>query len=131
MGELDLDAARAARDEARGERHHLKLGGEQFELPTELPWDYFEILDTGDMKVALGMLLNGDFDRFWTHKPTTDDMKLLATSVPALYGFGKGNPESSASGGSSEPTGNPSRPTSPAPTRSTSAKRSTARRRSG
>lgn len=131
MGELDLDAARAARDEARGEGHWLKFGGETFELPAEMPWDYFEILETGDMKAALGELLNGDFDRFWAHKPTIGDMTLMASSVPALYGFGKGNPESPASGGSSAPTGSPSRPTSPAGTRSTSAKRSTARRRSG
>lgn len=131
MSEIDLDAARAARAEARGEPHHLKLGGDKFELPGELPWDYFDILDTGDMKAALKMLLNGTFERFWGHDPTTDDMQLLATSVPALYGFGKGHPESSASGGSSAPTGKPSRPTSPAGTTSTSAKRSTARRRPG
>lgn len=126
---VDLDAARAARAETVGERH-IKLGGEQFNLPAELPWDFFDVLDTGDMKAAMEMLLNGQFERFWKHQPTTEDMKVLAKSVPSLYGFG-GNPESSASGGSSVPAGNRSRPTSPATTRSTSARRATGRKRSG
>lgn len=127
--ELDLDAARAARAETRTEPHHILFGGQKFKLPVELPWDYFEILDTGDMKEALRFLLDDQFDEFWTHVPSPDDMKELATGIPRLYGFGSG--ESSASGGSSGPIGSHSRQTSPAATGSTSAKRSGARRRSG
>lgn len=129
MAELDLDAARAARSEAKGHSPQVKFGGERFSLPAELPWDFFEVLDSGDMKAAMGMLLNGDFDRFWAHGPTTEDMKALARGVPALYGFGGGAGESSASAGSSSATGKQPRRTSPTGTRSTSVKRSGGRTR--
>lgn len=124
MAELDLDAARAARNEARRKAPQIIFGGERFALPVELPWDFMDVLDSGDMKAAMGMLLNGDFERFWGHGPTTDDMKEVAQHVAQLYGFGGGKGESSASGGSSTSSGSPSRRTSPTGTRSTSAKRS-------
>ena len=130
MGDLDLDAARAARAESRSEPHHILVDGEKFELPPELPWDYFEILETGEMKDALQYLLEDGFDAFWAHRLSADDVKDLAVGIPRLYGFG-GPGESSASGGQSVPTGNPSRQTSAASTRQTSGKRSGASRRTG
>lgn len=127
--EIDLDAARAARAETR-EPKWVLLGGKKWDLPAEMPWDYVELVDGGDVKGALRLLLADQFDGFWAQGLSADDLKEATRQIPRMYGFG-GPGESSASGGSSAPTGNPSKPTSPAATGSTSARRSGARSRSG
>lgn len=130
MGELDLDAARAARAEARGEAPTVTLGGETFTLPAELPMRYVWTLVEGDDMDALKVLFDGQLDRFLATVPTREDILALVAGVPTLYGLASQG-ESPASAGSSNNGSSRSRPTSPAVTRSTSAKRSTARRRSG
>jgi hypothetical protein len=130
MGDLDLDAARAARAEARGEPPTVTLGGETFTLPPEMPLRYVWTLVDGDDMAALRVLFNGQLDRFLATEPTREDILTLIAGVPALYGLVSPG-ESPASAGSSNDGSSRSRPTSPAATRSTSAKRSTARRRSG
>lgn len=128
--ELDLDAARAARAETRGEAPTIKQGGERFTLPVELPIRYVWNLVEGDDIAALRVLLNGQLDRFLATEPTREDILAFVAGVPQLYGLGSSG-ESSASAGSSNGGSNRSRPTSPTTTGSTSAKRSTNRRRSG
>jgi hypothetical protein len=130
MGALDLDAARAARAEARGEPPTVTLGGETFTLPAELPMRYVWTLVEGDDMDALKVLFDGQLDRFLATEPTREDILALVAGVPALYGLASPG-ESPASAGSSNSGSSRSRPTSPAATRSTSAKRSTGRRRSG
>jgi hypothetical protein len=130
MGELDLDAARAARAEARGEPPTVTLGGETFTLPVEIPMRYIWALVEGDDMDALKVLFNGQLDRFLATEPSGQDIVALVAGVPKLYGMASQG-ESPASAGSSSNGSSRSRPTSPATTKSTSAKRSTARRRSG
>lgn len=130
MSELDLDAARAARAEARGEPPTVTIGGETFTLPAELPMRYVWTLVEGDDMDALKVLFDGQLDRFIAADPTREDILALVAGVPKLYGLGSPG-ESPASAGSSNNGSSRSRPTSPAATRSTSAKRSTARRRQG
>jgi len=129
MADLDLDAARAARAEARGEPPTITIGGETFTLPVELPMRYVWTLVDGDDIDALKVLFDSQIDRFLATDPTREDILALVAGVPKLYGLGTPG-ESSASAGSSSGGSNRSRPTSPAATKSTSAKRSTDRRRS-
>lgn len=119
--ELNLDAARAARDEVRGEAPKVIFGGETFTLPAELPMDYVWTLGEDDM-ATLKTLFNGQLDRFKALKPTREDLLALIAGVPKLYGLASEG-ESSASAGSSADGSPRSRPTSAATTKSTSAKR--------
>ena len=129
MGELDLDAARAARAETLGEAPTVINGGETFTFPVEMSLRCVWALMEGDDKAILEELFNGQLERFLATNPSRNDVLVLINGVPALYGL-KSPGESPASAGSSSNGSNRSRPTSPATTRSTSAKRSTARKRS-
>ncbi len=123
---FDLDAARTARLEARGEPRLFLFGGQKFELPAELPAEFAYLLD--DAKEALRFLLVDDFEDFWAQRPSKEDLIDLVAWISKAYGSDPG--ESTASGSSSKPGGPPSRPTSPVTTRSTSAKRASGRGRS-
>lgn len=127
---LDLDAARAARAEVRGDPPSITLGGQTFTLPAELPMRYIWTLIDGDEMGALKLLFNGQLDKFLAAEPSKEDILALMAGVPKLYGVGTSG-ESPASAGSSSNGSNRSRPTSPASTKSTSARRATARKRSG
>ena len=129
MAELNLDAARAARAETRGEAPTVTIGGETFTLPAELPIRYVWTLIDGDDMDALKVLFNGQLDRFLATEPTREDILALVAGVPSLYGL-KSPGESSASAGSSANGSNRSRPTSAASTGSTSGRRAGARKRS-
>lgn len=126
---IDLDAARRARDEKKGEPPVVVFGGEEYELPRELPAEAVH---------AFGQLVAGDpsglvagiealFGEAWTNLQAAakaagralsfDDEIFLLEAALQEYGFDL--PESPASGASSANTGTLSRPTSPASTRST------------
>lgn len=126
--DLDLDAARAARAEAKGEAPTVTLHGEKFTLPAELPMRYVWTLVDGDDMAALKVLFNGQLERFIALDPTREDVLALVAGVPKLYGLGSEG-ESPASAGSSANGSSRSRPTSGATTASTSAKRAGARKR--
>lgn len=115
---FDLDAAKAARAEVRGDPPCFLFGGQKFVLPVELPAEFSYLLDDG--KEALRFLLGDQFDDFWAHHPSRQDILELVAWVSKPLSPG----ESSASAGSSPNGSSRSRPTSPATTRSTSAKRS-------
>lgn len=125
MEVFDLDAARAARAEMRGDPPCFVFGGQKFTLPAELPAEFAYLLD--DLKEAMRFLLQDQFDDFWSHRPSKQDIIDLAVWAGKNAGLSVG--ESSASGGSSPNGSSPSRPTSPATTRSTSARRASARSR--
>lgn len=125
METFDLDAARAARAEAKGDTPIFIFGGQKFVLPAELPVEFAYLLD--DTKEAMRFLLGDDFDDFWVHRPSRQDLRDLIAWVSKTYGTTPG--ESLASDGSSPTGGRPSRPTSPASTRSTSAKPASGRGR--
>jgi hypothetical protein len=123
--DLDLDAARAARAETRGETPTVTIGGETFTLPPELPMRYIWANDDMD---ALKALFDGQLDRFLSVvELTTEDIRALIAGMPSLYGVGSG--ESLASAGSSGNGSNRSRPTSGGSTASTSGRRAGARKR--
>lgn len=128
MGHIDLDAARAARAEQHREPRTVTFGGETFELPVELPAEYGWLLIDNDTKGALRLLFGDRFDDFWGHAPTREDLNELVTSIPKIYGFGELG-ESRASSGSSPNGSSRSRPNSLPATESTSAKRSSGRKR--
>jgi hypothetical protein len=119
MAELDLDALRAARAEAAGERPMIRFGGEIFEGPVEIPFRFFIRLAEEDLAGAVEEILDGQADQFWAKKPSPQDLREFIYGLPRLYGLGSPG-ESPASGRSSSTTGSPSRPTSPATTASTS-----------
>lgn len=121
---FDLDAAKAARLEARGEPRWFIFGGQKFELPPELPAEFAYLLD--DAKEALRFLLAEQFDDFWSHRPSAQDLVDLVAWISKTYRADPG--ESSASGPSSNNGGTRSRPTSRATTRSTSVKRASGRK---
>lgn len=135
MGErIDLNAARAARAEARKESPStIVIGEDEYELPVEMPVALLE---------AFGRAQNGDGSGFTDgviallgsretyesllekHNLTMEDLVEVMEGAMASYGVTPG--ESPASPSSSPATTRPSRPTSSASTKSTSAKRSTA-----
>lgn len=126
MEALDLDAARAARAEVRGDDPPVfLLGGQKFTLPAELPAEFAYLLD--DPKEAMRFLLADQFDDFWGHRPSKADIFEVVAWIGRTAGLTAG--ESSASGGSSPNGSGPSRLTSPATTRPTSAKRASGRPR--
>lgn len=123
MEAFDLDAARAARAEMRGDPPCFVFGGQKFVLPVELPVEFSYLLR--DAKEAIQFLLGDDFDDFWSHRPSKQDILDLVAWVGNAYGTSSG--ESSASDGSSQNGSSRSRRTSPATTKSTSAKRASGR----
>jgi hypothetical protein len=130
MGVLDLDAARAARAEASGERHTFIFKEVTFELPVEVPADFAFFLLESKPREALQALIGDErFEEFWALRPSVADLTELAGGVARLYSFGDMG-ESVASGVSSNNGGRPSRRTSPATTRSTSGRPVSALKRS-
>lgn len=110
-GQLDLDAARAARAEANGERPTVKFGGQIFELPVEMPFGIVESVnamqlaqETGDgyevtkSLAAIAKDLFGDkYEAFLAFHPSMLDMQALLENIAPIYGLNQG--ESSASEG--------------------------------
>lgn len=125
MPTVDLDAARAARAEARGESTTVVVGGREYELSPELPVEFAEHMRFDRIKDALGTLLADpdDLEAFWATRPTIDDVIEIART----YGVDLG--EFMASSTSSNGTSRPARPTSKRTTASTSGKRSGAKPR--
>lgn len=115
---FDLDVARAARAEAKGEQPTFIVGGQKFELPSELPAEFAYLLH--DAKEAMRYLLADDFDDFWAHRPSKEDIVTLVAWIATAYGTSPG--ESPASDSSSPNGSSRSRPTSPATTKPTSDK---------
>ena len=127
MTELDLDAARAARAEARAENPTVKFGGEVFKLPAELPMEFIWLLVEGEERKALDCLFSDDLERFCRQQPSREDIMAFFAGIRDLYGLNQG--ESSASAGSSSNGGNRSRLTSPTSIGSTSPRRASGRKR--
>ncbi len=119
---VDLDAARAARREAKGEAPKVVFGGETFDLPIEMPFEIVEELGrlqsagedgtlAGQAVLAVVHLLMGDqYKAFMAHRPSMDDLTELANGAMKEYGFGPG--ESRASRRSLRATPSPSKRTS-------------------
>jgi hypothetical protein len=99
MARYDVNAARAQRLEALGERWEFELDGEVFSLPTELPRQAVRelaALDPADLDGLLVLLLGEEqFTRFGKHVTTVQDVQALLEAYGRETGMALG--ESSAS----------------------------------
>lgn len=108
---IDGDAARAARRVARGDDPLIYiLDGVEYRLPDEMPVEFAEAAQRGDVLAALRALFGDDAEKIYRRGYSVEDVAHLSAELAAAYGIGQGN--SSRSGGSSETTGPPSPPTS-------------------
>lgn len=128
MANIDLDGAKRARAETRGEGHTFSFGGMTFELPAELGYDVAEALVEGNWRNIMAGLVGEQADSFFALNPTVDDLRTLlygdeqygVPGVMSLYGTKNDQPgESSASSSSSTENGDTSRPPSSLSTVST------------
>lgn len=107
---IDLDAARAARAEELGGGHVVTFGGDDFDLPAEVPFEFGVALLEGRYDDALAVLFGDQLEAFLAHRPSMQDVIELAEGVAGAYGLGSVG-EPSASSGSSATNGTGSRPT--------------------
>lgn len=133
---LDLDARRAARREAAKEPVTFTFGGEVFTLPVELPVEAVELVATVDAEsmsdlqaVALitpvmRALLGPEWDRFYAHRPSLEDLAEVADFIWESYGVTPQTPSQSPP--PARATGQRSKQTSKRTTGSTRVKSSAA-----
>ncbi len=99
MPRYDVNAARAQRLEALGERWEFMLDDELFSLPTELPRDAvraLSALDPADLDGLLALLLGDEqFKRLGEHATSVQDIQALLEAYGRETGMSLG--ESSAS----------------------------------
>lgn len=100
MAKINLDAARAARREAEQEAPIVTLGGKDYELPVELPFEvaeHFAALAIAkerkdEAAMAAGViqvvksLLGDHFDSFMKSRPSIDDLLALVEGLTEAYG---------------------------------------------
>lgn len=98
---IDLDQARAARREARGEGPTVIIDGKELELPSELPFEVAEGLSglseesirdnpaasAGAVHRVLGALLGDASEEFMASKPSIDDVLALLDGLLKSYGM--------------------------------------------
>jgi hypothetical protein len=81
VARYNVNAARAQRLEALGERWEFDLDGEVFSLPTELPREAIRTLaslDPADLDGLLALLLGEEqFKRFGEHATSVQDIQAL------------------------------------------------------
>lgn len=116
MGHVDLDAARAAREETLGENPLVTFGGRDYKLTLELYVDAASAWRENRAEDLVRLILAdpSEADDFLANRPTWSDLS-------GIFGaFKVGEPgESGASSRSSKTDGRRSRPTSDASTDST------------
>lgn len=99
MGRYNVNASRAQRLEALGERWEFELDGEVFSLPSELPRDavrQLATLDPSDLDGLLGLLMGEEqLKRFNEHATSVQDIQALLEAYGRDTGMSLG--ESSAS----------------------------------
>lgn len=99
MGRYDVNAARAQRLEATGERWEFEVDGEVFSLPTELPREAvaaLSALDPADLDGLLTALFGEEeFKRFSQHSTTVQDIQALLEAYGRDTGMTVGEPSAS------------------------------------
>lgn len=97
---IDLDAAKAARREAKAESLAVIFGGTEYALPEELPFEVVEKLaeladaQGNNAQVArvimdiVRLLLGNRIDEFMAQSPSMADLEVLFEGAMAEYGFG-------------------------------------------
>jgi len=98
----NVNAARAQRLEARGERWEFEIDGDPFSLPTEIPHRVVKALaalDDSDLEGMLELLLGSvQYQRFVKHEVSVQDIQALLEEYGRATGMFLG--EGSASTGS-------------------------------
>ncbi|KJK57550.1 hypothetical protein [Saccharothrix sp. ST-888] len=99
MARFNVNAARAQRLEALGERWEFEVDGEVFTLPTELPRtaaQQLTRLDGADLDGLLRLLL-GDrqFDRLGRHGISVQDVAAILSAYGAETGMSLGESKAS------------------------------------
>lgn len=121
MGLIDLDAARAAREERNGSPHQIIWGGETFLVGPELDLEAYGASRIDDplrfVQLVLGSEQWPKFNEL--RRPSVDDARALSEGFAQLIGF-ESPGESSASLASSKSNSKRSKPTSNGSTDSTS-----------
>lgn len=97
---IDLDAAKAARREARGEGPTVVFNGREFTLQAEIPWEVTELFSDGKVNEAVRLLLGDAHEEFMAAKPSVEDMRILLEELTKANGLDDLG-ESSASAASS------------------------------
>lgn len=105
MGVIDLDKARKARREAKGEGPKVKFGGKTYELAPEIPFSVLEALrdltnpDTADEGLVnmTKALLGRHYKAFVKMEPTVEDVSELLGGVMEEYGINAPLPSSVSS----------------------------------
>lgn len=90
---IDLDAARAARAEAKAEAPVIRFGGTEYTLPSELPWAIVEAASTGETKAiidAIKTLLGEQWSAFEATGVSVADMTVLIENIAGVYGTNSG-----------------------------------------
>ena len=90
---LDLDAARAARQEAQQEAPVIRFGGTDFVLPVELPWTVAEAASEGTGAGAfraIELLLGDQWVTFTTLNPSVADVLEIVQGIAGIYGVDPG-----------------------------------------
>lgn len=90
---IDLDAARIARAEAQGEAPVIRFGGQDWTLPSELPWAVAEAAAANDGPAALAairLLLGSQWAEFSKLNPSLSDVAVLLEGVGEIYGASPG-----------------------------------------
>lgn len=86
---VDLDAARAAREEKAGPKPVVVFGGREWTLPGELPWALAEAAASGSPQDALNAvrsLLGPDqWPDFVALGLTISDVQVLIEGIAAIY----------------------------------------------
>ena len=129
--EINVDERVAAQAEGERKPHPITVRGRTFHAVPAPPYSVVQAAMTGDTEAfspdrfgpaVFGVEQWADLVAF----VDTDEMRVILSALPELYGFGPG--ESKASKQSSRSTGDRSRPTSNGSTASTSRKRSGAKK---
>jgi len=101
---IDLDKARAARREGKGQGPEVKLGGKRFHLPPELPYEVLELIvgvEELPAVIKAAHLLMGEeaYAAFLAAEPppSVADFEALIEGALEEYGLGEAEAASSRS----------------------------------
>lgn len=88
---IDLDAARAARAEKRGDAEppRIRLEGTDWELPVEVPVEFAVRFEVGDLRGGLSALLGEDAAEI-IESLSVDDLEVLSDGIYEIYGLDEG-----------------------------------------
>jgi hypothetical protein len=91
MTVINLDAKRAERKKKAKAPPTLKLGGETFKLPAEMPLAAFSPMRVGDVEGYLrGLLGDEQWQRFSAHGLSLEDTEEISKGIGPLYGLQNG-----------------------------------------